>query len=114
MKHRKYGNHKDSPQKLRSCVHILAIEMNLIFALSIFQVENFNFKQKAVYTAFMVRRIILAQNDPKLVDDKDYYGNKRLELAGSLLSLMFEDAFKRFNSEVSFIVTIVIDPCHSV
>ncbi|CAB0019412.1 unnamed protein product [Nesidiocoris tenuis] len=66
-------------------------------------VENFNFKQKAVYTAFMVRRIILAQNDPKLVDDKDYYGNKRLELAGSLLSLMFEDAFKRFNSELKMI-----------
>ena len=31
----------------------------------------------------------------KALDDKDYYGNKRLELAGQLLSLLFEDLFKR-------------------
>lgn len=37
------------------------------------------------------------------VDDRDYYGNKRLELAGSLLSLMFEDLFKRFNWELKTI-----------
>lgn len=37
------------------------------------------------------------------LDDRDYYGNKRLELAGSLLSLMFEDAFKKFNWELKSI-----------
>lgn len=66
-------------------------------------VENFNFKQKAIYTALMVRRVIQAESNPDLIDDKDYYGNKRLELAGSLLSLMFEDAFKRFNTELKMI-----------
>ena len=48
----------------------------------------------------MVRRVIQAQGDTKVIDDRDYYGNKRLELAGSLLALMFEDLFKRFNWEV--------------
>ena len=55
---------------------------------------------KATYTALMVRRVIQAQGDVKVIDDRDYYGNKRLELAGSLLALMFEDLFKRFNWEV--------------
>lgn len=66
-------------------------------------VENFNFKMKAVYTALMVRRVIQAQSDKNALDDRDYYGNKRLELAGSLLSLMFEDVFKRFNWELKSI-----------
>lgn len=66
-------------------------------------VENFNFKLKAIYTGLMLRRVIQAQDDSELVDDRDYYGNKRLELAGSLLSLMFEDCFKRYNSELKTI-----------
>lgn len=50
-----------------------------------------------------MRRVIQAQSDKKALDDRDYYGNKRLELAGSLLSLMFEDVFKRFNWELKAI-----------
>ena len=51
--------------------------------------------------ALMIRRCIIAQRDGELrVDDRDYYGNKRLELAGQLLSLLFEDLFKKFNAEV--------------
>lgn len=50
--------------------------------------------------ALMIRRVILAQTGRIHVDDSDYYGNKRLELAGQLLSLLFEDLFKKFNAEV--------------
>uniref|UniRef100_A0A8D8LBS9 DNA-directed RNA polymerase n=2 Tax=Cacopsylla melanoneura TaxID=428564 RepID=A0A8D8LBS9_9HEMI len=71
-------------------------------------VLNMRFKQKAMYLAVMIRRMILAQSDPDLMDDRDYYGNKRLELAGSLLSLMFEDVFKRFNSELKVIADKII------
>jgi DNA-directed RNA polymerase III subunit RPC2 len=58
-------------------------------------------KMKAVYTAVMVRRTILAKQGRINSDDRDYYRNKRLELAGQLISLLFEDLFKRFNSEVN-------------
>lgn len=66
-------------------------------------VESYNFKIKAIYMALMVRRIMAAEVNEAAVDDRDYYGNKRLELAGSLLSLMFEDLFKRFNWELKTI-----------
>ena len=48
----------------------------------------------------MLRRMVCAQTDASFMDDMDYYGNKRLELAGQLLSLMFEDLFKSFNHNV--------------
>jgi hypothetical protein len=64
------------------------------------QVKQWNFKVKAIYMALMVRRVIQAQGDNIEVDDKDYYGNKRLEMAGQLLALLFEDLFKRYNTEV--------------
>lgn len=63
-------------------------------------VNNFYYRLKCVYLALMLRRVILAQEDTIRVDDRDYYGNKRLELAGQLLSLLFEDLFKKFNAEL--------------
>lgn len=42
-------------------------------------------------------RLIQAQLGDTFCDDRDFYGNKRMELAGSMLALLFEDVFKRFN-----------------
>ena len=54
-------------------------------------VKNFNFRAKVIYIAQIIRRLLKTVLDPSLLDDKDYYGNKRLELAGSLISLLFEE-----------------------
>ncbi|ODQ63146.1 DNA-directed RNA polymerase III [Nadsonia fulvescens var. elongata DSM 6958] len=62
-------------------------------------VNNLDFREKALYIAIMTRRVIMTMADPKMVDDRDYVGNKRLELAGQLMSLLFEDLFKKFNSD---------------
>lgn len=62
-------------------------------------VTDLDFKEKALYIAMMTRRVIMTMDNPKMVDDRDYVGNKRLELAGQLMSLLFEDLFKKFNSD---------------
>ncbi|EFN82912.1 DNA-directed RNA polymerase III subunit RPC2 [Harpegnathos saltator] len=80
-----------------------ANEMKDVLATNVLShvpVKNFSFKLKGIHLAFMVRKVIMAQSNKKLLDDRDFVGNKRLEVAGSLLSLMFEDLFKRFNWEL--------------
>lgn len=68
--------------------------------LSHVPVVNFDFRAKTIYIGHIVRRLVMVQLGKSTLDDKDYYGNKRLELAGSLLSLLFEDLFKHFNSDL--------------
>jgi DNA-directed RNA polymerase III subunit RPC2 len=45
-------------------------------------VVRYRFGPKLLYAAVMVRRMAAAILDGSMVDDRDYYGNKRLELAG--------------------------------
>jgi len=68
--------------------------------LSHIPVPNFDFREKFMYIGYVVRRILLVHMGKAKYDDKDYYGNKRLELAGNLLSLLFEDLFKHFNTDL--------------
>lgn len=57
-----------------------AMEALATIVLAHVPVENLNFRPKALYMAFMTRRVIQAMVNPELVDDRDYVGNKRLEL----------------------------------
>lgn len=60
-------------------------------------VRQNNFRSKCIYVAVMLRRMLEALLNKDAFDDKDYVGNKRLELSGQLLSLLFEDLFKTLN-----------------
>lgn len=71
-------------------------------------IDHLNFRPKALYVTHMTRRLLLAKHNPDLIDDRDYVGNKRLELAGQLLSLLFEDLFKKYNYDIKLNVDKVL------
>jgi DNA-directed RNA polymerase III subunit RPC2 len=67
-------------------------------------VKNLNFRPKCIYLALMTRRVLAAIGNPSFIDDRDYVGNKRFELAGSLVALLFEDLFKTFQNQVKSLI----------
>ncbi|KAK4483573.1 hypothetical protein RD792_010772 [Penstemon davidsonii] len=77
-------------------------------------VNQNNFRPKCIYVAVMLRRMMEAILNKDAVDDKDYVGNKRLELSGQLLSLLFEDLFKTMNEDAQKTIdTILSKPSRS-
>ncbi|KAL6122652.1 DNA-directed RNA polymerase [Nucleospora cyclopteri] len=57
-------------------------------------------RNKGIFICLMIRKLALSKLKILKVDDKDFLGNKRFELAGQLLSILFEDTFKKFNFEL--------------
>ncbi|GAQ33773.1 DNA-directed RNA polymerase III subunit RET1 [Aspergillus niger] len=101
-------NRKQSPSYRRTHVQE-AVEAIASVIISHIEVKNMNFRPKAVYVAHMARRVLMAKNDASLVDDRDYLGNKRLELAGQLLALLFEDLFKKFCFDIKMNIDKVLN-----
>ncbi|CAL1697962.1 unnamed protein product [Somion occarium] len=77
-----------------------ALEALATIVLAHVPVNGLDFRAKAIFVATMTRRVLMAMEDESMVDDRDYVGNKRLELAGQLLALLFEDLFKTFNTNL--------------
>merc|ERR1712012_485805 len=50
--------------------------------------------RKAYFLGYMVHRLLLASLGRRELDDRDHYGNKRLDLAGPLLAFLFRGLFK--------------------
>ncbi|XP_059635642.1 DNA-directed RNA polymerase III subunit 2-like [Cornus florida] len=71
-------------------------------------VRQHNFRAKCIYVAVMLRRMMEAILNKDAMDDKDYVGNKRLELSGQLLSLLFEDLFKTMNDEIRKNIDLIL------
>ncbi|KAH9922304.1 beta and beta-prime subunits of DNA dependent RNA-polymerase [Epithele typhae] len=85
-----------------------ALEALATIVLAHVPIHGLDFRPKAVFVATMTRRVLMAMDDEKMVDDRDYVGNKRLELAGQLLALLFEDLFKTFNTNLKAAIDKVL------
>ncbi len=96
----KMGSRNKTPAGRNNVEQALDALANIVVAHV--TVDGLDIYPKTIYIAMMTRRVIMASYDSKLVDDRDFVGNKRLELAGQLLSLLFEDLFKKFLGEVRF------------
>jgi DNA-directed RNA polymerase III subunit RPC2 len=57
-----------------------ALEALATIILAHVPVIGLDFRSKAIFVATMTRRVLMAMDDEKMVDDRDYVGNKRLEL----------------------------------
>eukprot|EP00051_Salpingoeca_urceolata_P023095 m.387959 g.387959 ORF g.387959 m.387959 type:complete len:1181 (-) comp20066_c18_seq9:1399-4941(-) len=51
--------------------------------------------KKAYFLGYIVHRLLQAALRRRELDDRDHYGNKRLDLAGPLLSFLFRSLFKQ-------------------
>jgi DNA-directed RNA polymerase II subunit RPB2 len=56
--------------------------------------------KKAYFLGHMVHRLLAAHLRRLVIDDRDHYGNKRLDLAGPLMALLFRQLFRRMTEDV--------------
>ena len=92
QRNRAEGYRKEEKRQLSPEVE--AVEMLAHSLLNHVPVVNYDFSRKVVYIAHIVRRVLKTVMDPSLIDDKDYYGNKRIELV-SQNSAVFNHSYIR-------------------
>jgi len=70
--YRKPGQVKNPPEEAKETLATVVVAH--------IPVIDDNFRPKCMYLCMMARRVIMACHDPIAMDDRDYVGNKRLEL----------------------------------
>jgi len=60
-----------------------------------------NNRKKAMYLAYMTRRLLDCYFGVRPYDDRDHYGNKRVDLAGPLLTQLFRANFIKLTKELT-------------
>ncbi|XP_020619202.1 DNA-directed RNA polymerase II subunit RPB2-like [Orbicella faveolata] len=75
-------------------------------------VSDFCETKKAYFLGYMVHRLLLAALGRRELDDRDHYGNKRLDLAGPLLAFLFRGyhfLLQDFNIELALKPKVITD-----
>jgi len=72
-------------------------------------ISDFCETRKAYFLGYMVHRLLLAALGRRELDDRDHYGNKRLDLAGPLLAFLFRGLFRTLIKEMRLYAQKFID-----
>ncbi len=56
--------------------------------------------RKAYFFGYMIHRLLLVALGRREEDDRDHYGNKRLDLGGPLLAGLFRQLFRKLTKDV--------------
>eukprot|EP01117_Protostelium_nocturnum_P006789 TRINITY_DN2438_c0_g1_i4.p1 TRINITY_DN2438_c0_g1~~TRINITY_DN2438_c0_g1_i4.p1 ORF type:complete len:1174 (-),score=395.88 TRINITY_DN2438_c0_g1_i4:61-3582(-) len=65
--------------------------------------------KKAYFFGYIIHRLLSAALHRRPMDDRDHYGNKRLDLAGPLLGTLFRQLFKKLTKDVKGYLQKTID-----
>ena len=68
-----------------------------------------NESKKAFFIGYMVHRLCNAALGRSLEDDRDHYGKKRLDMAGSLFAGLFRQLFRKFAKETQINLKKMVD-----
>ncbi|GHP02192.1 DNA-dependent RNA polymerase II [Pycnococcus provasolii] len=63
-------------------------------------IGEYNEAKKCYFLGYMVHRLLLCHLNRRREDDRDHYGNKRLDLGGPLLANLFRLLFRRLTKDV--------------
>ena len=70
--------------------------------------------KKAFFVGYMVNRLCNSALGRCAEDDRDHYGKKRLDLAGSLLAGLFRQLFRRFTKTAQEVMKKQVDAQHDI
>lgn len=65
--------------------------------------------KKAYYLGYMIHKMLSVALGRRPVDDRDHYGNKRLDLAGNLLASLFRALFRKMSKEMQIYLQKAVD-----
>tara|TARA_B110000046_G_C13024781_1_gene413281 strand:+ start:3346 stop:6933 length:3588 start_codon:yes stop_codon:yes gene_type:complete len=85
-------------RRMRYLEHIITNELLPHMGLSM---EKSVLRAKACYLGFMVRKLIGTYTGQLQCDDRDHYANKRIDTAGTLMSLLFRQVYRTLLKSLS-------------
>jgi len=77
--------------KHKTTSHVL----DMLSSYFIPHIGELNFKDKALYLGYIVKSLLLVVNKNEKPTDRDSYGYKRIEIAGTLISQLFKEYYTK-------------------